>query len=73
MSWRRSLKAGCSYGTSTIGSKTNRSLLRYHTDPQTNTVADLVPKALDSLSASDRRQVLSVLIQSELSLGAGPG
>jgi hypothetical protein len=35
-------------------------------DPR-NTAADLVLKALDSLTASERRQVLSALIQSGLS------
>jgi hypothetical protein len=38
-------------------------------NPQSNTVADLVLKALDSLTASERRQVLSALIQSGLSPG----
>jgi hypothetical protein len=36
-------------------------------DPQSNTVADLILKALDSLTASERRQVLSALIRSGLS------
>ena len=36
-------------------------------DPQSTTVADLILKALDSLTASERRQVLSALIRSGLS------
>ena len=40
-------------------------------DPHGKTVADLVLKALDSLSASERRQVLSALIQSGLSPAPG--
>ena len=36
-------------------------------DPQAYTVADLVLKALDSLSASERRQVLAALIENGLS------
>jgi hypothetical protein len=36
-------------------------------DPQSDTVADLILKALDSLTASERRQVLSALIRSGLS------
>jgi hypothetical protein len=36
-------------------------------DPQSSTVGDLVLKALDSLSAGERRQVLSALIESGLS------
>lgn len=36
-------------------------------DPQSDTVADLILKALDSLTAGERRQVLSALIRSGLS------
>jgi len=42
-------------------------------DPQSNTAADLILKALDSLTAGERRQVLSALIESGLSPGPGPG
>lgn len=41
-------------------------------DAQSDTVADLVLKALDSFSASERRQVLSALIQSGLSPAPAP-